>query len=149
MGQIDYSRRLLRLEINDLIFRFVNMHKPFEPSHQLWVRPNVTSSPLNKNLSVNEVRGIKVTEFEELAERRLVSNVFLDAVKEREFLLSWRHRGRRLDGFWQRGDEGRRNSRNLTLRRLMMVNLGSLFILSVIQITTKSLHKTQNKVNYR
>ena len=115
MGQIDDSRRLLRLEINDLTFRFVNMHKPFEPSHQLWVRPNVTSSPLNKNLSVNEVRGIKVTEFEELAERRLVSNVFLDAVKEREFLLSWRHGGRWLYGFWQRRDEGRRNSRNLTL----------------------------------
>lgn len=130
VGKVDDTRRLLGLEINDLIFRFVDVHESLEPRHQLWVRTNVSSCPFDENLSVDEIGGVKVAELEELAKRRLVSDVFLDTIKERKFFLCRRHRRRRLDWFWEGGDEGRRNSRSFTLRGLGMMNLGSLFPVS-------------------
>jgi hypothetical protein len=111
------------------------MHKTLEPRHELRIRTDEPSSPLHKHVPVDKIRGIKIAEFEELAECLFVADEFLHTVKESKFVMIGRERKCRGNRFRECRDKGWRHGGSICLCWLCMMNLSPL---SITKVSTPS-----------
>ena len=89
MRKINDFRLWSGFDVDNLVLDVFNAHEFLEPVHEVWISTDISSGSFHENALVDQIRRIQIADLEELRERLLIANKFLDTVKESEFVLRW------------------------------------------------------------